>query len=317
MLRLTKLWIAGLAMLGLLAFTGQASADVLYDQTEPEAFIESTVSQDFEAAFDSRDTMGADDFTVPKGEEWLVESVLAHGKHLGAENTPTAFRVTIFEDDGGMPGSVLIQQENTDFSPYPGRTVINFAPAEFIQPGKYWLSIQAIMTSNIDAPGDASRWFWGFNDNGPFGSPAVFKNPGGGWPEFDCAEFATFAGCDMPEGVHNQDYSFLINGISSVTAECAATFEAVAAANAAIGSAKGSLSRANKALAKGKKAVKKAKAKLRKAKKKARKKASKALKKAKARSKRAQKPALKARQALAAAQSKLNEAKAAQSAACG
>lgn len=316
MFRRTESLIAGLVMLGLLAFTGQVSAEVLYDQTEPEAFIESTVSQDFEPAFDSRDTMGADDFTVPKGEEWFVESVLAHGKHLGAANTPTAFRITIFEDAAGKPGSTLVEQEGGSFSPYPGRTVISLAPAELLQPGKYWLSIQAVMTSNIDAPGDASRWFWGFNDDGPFGSPAVFKNPGGGWPEFDCPEFETFADCDMPEAVHNQDYSFLISGTRSVTAECAATFEAVAAANAALGSAKSGLSRANKALAKSKKAVKKAKAKLRKAKKKARKKAGKALKKAKAKNGRAQKSVRRARQALTVAQANLNQAKAAQSEAC-
>lgn len=310
-------WLIGFLAIAFSMIAGQANAAVLYDQAEPSGFIESAVSQDFEPAFDSRDTEGADDFVIPKSDEWFIDSVMAHGKHLGAENSPTAFRVTFYRDENGLPGTVIDGRESTDFSPYAGRTVINLGSPVFLEPGTYWMSIVAVMTSNIDAPGDASRWFWGFNDDGPFGSPAVFKSPGGGWPEFDCTAFDTFAGCGMPANVHGQGFSFQINGTRSVTTQCAAAFEAVLAARSKSEGAKSALSKANRAARKSLGAVKKAKAKLRKATKKTKKRAKQALKRAQKRAAKDKRRSKSARTATATANLELSRAEADQLEACG
>src|SRR4051794_20585285 len=57
-------------------------AEVLYDQYDNPGFTGVT-SQNFEAAYDGYDSHAADDFAVPKGDTWTVDTVEGAGADSG------------------------------------------------------------------------------------------------------------------------------------------------------------------------------------------------------------------------------------------
>jgi hypothetical protein len=74
---LTASWLGATAFGALAWGSTEARADVLYDQVL--ALSGDAASQDFELMYDSADCQGADDFTVPAGSSWSVETVVADG----------------------------------------------------------------------------------------------------------------------------------------------------------------------------------------------------------------------------------------------
>ena len=315
-------WLVGLIFASLAFFADQARADVLYDNVGGGGFQDSLVSQDFEAAFNQMDTRGADDFTVPQGEEWFIDTVAVAGKHLGAPAVPTAFRVAFFEDNGELPGSEIAAFESNG-GPYPAKgqsatTAIPLGVGPQLGPGEYWVSVQAIMDSHIDVPNeDASRWFWGVKPAGHIGSSAVFENPGAGFNEFTCTSFAPLKDCSSNPGIVDADFAFRLDGATSVTAECAAATNAVATANGSLTTAKSALSRAKAALTKAQKAVKKAQSKLKSAKgKRAKLKAKTVLRKSKKKATAATASVKKAKKKVGSANAALSTAKTNQSSVC-
>src|SRR4029077_1892188 len=49
----------------------------------------------------------ADDFTVPAGQTWSVESIDADGVYFNGAGPATDWNVFVYADAGGVPGAVL------------------------------------------------------------------------------------------------------------------------------------------------------------------------------------------------------------------
>jgi len=257
-------WLTGLiagavAAAALIVPAGAGASQVLLnqiDETSPQSFP----SQDFETEFNQFDATLADDFSVPPGFTWTIESVLARGKNQGSGVGTTA-RVTIYEDGVDQPGNVLFTRTGT-VTGFP-RMQIAIPQPPTVASGTYWISVESLMPAgSFENP---NQWFWAVNDGGPFGAEAVFKNPGDGFgtgctvftPRIDC----TFPNTTNPPG---DDLSFSITGTpvsNGPTGECLD-------ARAKLEQAKKRLAKAEKKLSKaeGKAAKKKAKEKVKKAK---------------------------------------------------
>ncbi len=197
------LLIAGAASTLTLLAPGAASAEVLHDQidlTSPE----STTSQDFEAEFNEYDSLTADDFTVPAGQVWQLESGLIRGKAFGTSTTSTV-NVRFYRDAGGLPGTPIFSAQ-LQAPGYP-RFQLPLAAVPDLAAGHYWLSVQAVL--NAVSFGDPQQWFWAEHSEG-FGSLAAFTNPGQGFPN-SCGAFGPRSTC-LP-GHPAPDQSFSLSGV--------------------------------------------------------------------------------------------------------
>ena len=251
--------IAGLAAAACVGLPASAEAETLLDHVDATP-PQSTLSQEFPSGA-ALDSLAADDFTVPAGETWQLESAQIQGTSVGPVTT-NQWNVTVFNDAGGLPGG----QVSTGTLTVPGfpNPVVPLTSTPTLGPGTYWLAVQAIMD---DGPGlgDAHRWFWSENDE-QSGSRAAFQNPGGGVSS--CATFGVRSTC---LGSHpSPDQSFRLTGTRTVTVTPpppSGDDAACTAAKAALAKAKDKLKKA-KDKAKGAKgaAKERAKAKVKKAK---------------------------------------------------
>src|SRR5262249_55070841 len=89
-----------------------AGCVVLYDQTDNSAgnFI---TSQDFESDYDIYDDQAADDFVVPSGEIWTVQSVNAGGGYFNGSGPMPLVNLYFYSDAGGLPGALVASYLNT------------------------------------------------------------------------------------------------------------------------------------------------------------------------------------------------------------
>ena len=91
------------------------SRGVLYEQTD--IGTNGRPSQDFEAGFDAYDSWAADDFIVPAGETWNIQTVTAYGSGSGPFNLAN---LEFYYDAGGVPGASaglftgLVPVDNTE-----------------------------------------------------------------------------------------------------------------------------------------------------------------------------------------------------------
>lgn len=234
---------------------GRANAAVLYDQVDTTS-PESTNSQDFETEFDNFDGMVADDFTVPAGHTWRLESVLFRGTSNSPATVPSAMRVTLFSDNSGAPGTE-ISTRLASITPgtYPRpEALIGDQPS--LTPGTYWVGSQAVLNAgNFSGP----QWFWADSDEGPFGNPAFYKNPGNGF-DSGCGSFEIRSTCLFPDSFHpSHDQSFSLSGTD--TPDAVGPSAACVAATAKLAKAKATLKSTVRKLKKAKGKVKKKKAK--------------------------------------------------------
>jgi hypothetical protein len=171
---------------------GTAGAAILFDQIDPTP-PESTSSQDFEAVFDTSDTLGADDFVVPPGEVWQLSTALLDGFKVGATSTST-FNVHLYANAGALPGAEVFSAsvQASQASAYPDRTLL-LDGAPVLPAGTWWFAPQA----RLDGvnPGDPQQWFWSESDTGA-GSIAVWRNPGDAFGT-DCTEFTPRPECPL------------------------------------------------------------------------------------------------------------------------
>ena len=216
-------WLTGLiagavAAVALIVPAGAGASQVLLnqiDETSPQSFP----SQDFETEFNEFDASLADDFSVPVGFTWTIESVLARGKSQGTGVGTTA-RVTIYEDGVDEPGDVLFTRTGT-VTGFP-RMQIAIPQPPTIATGTYWISVESLMPAgSFESP---NQWFWAVNDNGPRGSEAVFRNPGDGFGT-GCTVFTPRIDCVFPNTTNppGDDLSFSITGTpvsNGPTGEC-------------------------------------------------------------------------------------------------
>ncbi|HEY1434945.1 MAG TPA: hypothetical protein VGG65_06190, partial [Thermoanaerobaculia bacterium] len=81
-----------------------SSDTVLYSQLDNDTGLVS-VSQDFETALDQFDSQAADDFVVPPGVSWQINSVVTNGQYFNGAGPAAAVNLTISDDNAGLPGA--------------------------------------------------------------------------------------------------------------------------------------------------------------------------------------------------------------------
>ena len=130
------------------------------------------------ATFDDFPTFNADladDFVVPAGQTWNVESIDADGVYFNGPGPAFSFNVFIYTDNGGIPGTQVYSTLNQPVTQVGTTFTVNLAPAAVLASGNYWIEIQA----NVDF---ATQGEWGWTDRTVLSLfPAAWQNPGGGF----------------------------------------------------------------------------------------------------------------------------------------
>lgn len=159
-----------------------AAFPVLYDQTDYPMYppFAAISSQNFEPQFNAFDAQAADDFEVPAGVSgWGIRMVEIKGYYVGGgARNATSVNIWFYADAGGLPGDQVyaalgvIPSSGLD----TGRFVIDLPTAALLEPGRYWVSVQA----NLDLLPDNRQWAWQKRivQNG---YESAFRNPGDGF----------------------------------------------------------------------------------------------------------------------------------------
>jgi hypothetical protein len=124
----------------------------------------------------------ADDFVVPTGQTWNVESIDADGVYFNGSAPANrfnvfihSFNVFIYTDNGGLPGSQIFSTTNQPWVQSGSTFTVNLSPAAVLSPGTYWIEIQANMTFSVGGQ-------WGWTDRTVQSNQgAAWRNPGGGF----------------------------------------------------------------------------------------------------------------------------------------
>jgi len=152
--------------------------NVLWDHSD-NASNTDIVSQDFiDVIFDTFDARAADDFLVPDGFLWSVETVKVVGIFDVTPDPVQSLDVVFFRDEGGFPGEIvggcnfnnILPEDINDPS-----FIINLPTRCILTPGTYWMSVRANMLFIPEG-----QWFWNENTVQTL-SPFVWENPGNGF----------------------------------------------------------------------------------------------------------------------------------------
>ena len=146
---------------------------VLYDQYD-NAGANATFSGTLDDFPDFNSDL-ADDFVVPSGETWNVESIDADGTYFNGVGPAFDWNVFIYTDSGGLPGTQVYSTLNQPVTVNGTTFTVNLTPAAVLSEGTYWIEIQA----NMDF---ATQGQWGWTDRTvQTGNSAAWQNPGGGF----------------------------------------------------------------------------------------------------------------------------------------
>lgn len=156
---------------------------ILYTQSALAG--DATPSQDFESDNDVYDVEAADDFTLP------VASALGTISVLGMGSAPDSFLVRIYQDGGGLPGTLLYSELFVDpaFAIDPS---FDLSACPILAAGTYWISVQAIASYNL-----YGQWYWRTASDGTGNSWSI-RNPGAGFGL--CMTWGDGAACDFANG---------------------------------------------------------------------------------------------------------------------
>jgi hypothetical protein len=173
---------------------------VLYDQYDNASDF-ATLSATF-SDFADFDSDLADDFVVPTGETWNVQSIDADGTYFPFNGPANSFNVFFYADNAGLPGAQVYSAMNQPFSVVGTTFSVNLPSVAVLTQGTYWVEIQANVTF---IPNGA--WFWRDrtlqSNNG-----AAWQNPGGGFGV--CPTWAQKTTCIPLTG--GPDQVFRLNG---------------------------------------------------------------------------------------------------------
>lgn len=183
---------------------------VLYDQMSSPG-TNSLNSQNFETANDAFDNQGADDFIVPAGETWNIESIDVLGIYFNGAGPATSVNVWFYNDQAGLPGST--EAEVLSIVPSAGVSTgsftVTFTSPVAITEGHYWLSIQCNMDFAVGGQ-------WGWTEHPQFNLESAWTNPGGGFGTACTASWGYRVTNCAVGTVPNTDLAFRLNGTTSV-----------------------------------------------------------------------------------------------------
>jgi hypothetical protein len=176
---------------------------VLYDQYNNLATFRT-----FSDTFSDRPDLNADladDFVVPGGQIWSVQSIDADGAYLNFPGPANSWNVFIYADNAGLPGMLVHSILNTTVTVSGTTFTVNLTPAVVLAAGTYWIEIQANMT--------LSSQQWGWTDRTVQSNQgAAWQNPGGG--SGFCPTWTRKTTCFAPPN-SGPDQVFRLNGTIS------------------------------------------------------------------------------------------------------
>ena len=143
---------------------------VLYDQ-----YNNASPNHTRSATFTDFPTFGsdlADDFVVPAGQTWNVQSIDADGGYFKGPGPATDWNVFIYTDSSTLPGTQIFSALNQPVSVVGTTFTVNLPTPAVLTAGTYWIEIQANMTF-----GTQGEWDW-TDRMMQANSGAAFRNPG-------------------------------------------------------------------------------------------------------------------------------------------
>src|SRR6266496_4207569 len=144
----------------------------------------------------------ADDFVVPGGQTWNVDSIDADGVYFNGPGPANSWNVFIYTDSSTLPGTQVYSILNTTVTQVGTTFTVNLIPAAVLAAGTYWIEIQANMTFVPNGE-------WGWTDRTvQANNPAAWQNPGGGFNE--CPTWTIKTVCIPTAG--GPDQVFRLNG---------------------------------------------------------------------------------------------------------
>jgi hypothetical protein len=146
---------------------------VLYDQYDNASVI-GTLSSTF-TDFPAFNSDLADDFVVPTGQTWNVQSIDADGAYFPFNGPANSFNVFFYADNAGLPGAQVYSATNQPFSVVGTTFSVTLPSVAVLTEGTYWVEIQANMTF---VPNGA--WVWR-DRTLQSNQGAAWQNPGGGF----------------------------------------------------------------------------------------------------------------------------------------
>ena len=144
---------------------------VLYDQYDNASDF-ATLSATF-SDFPLFNSDLADDFVVPTGETWNVQSIDADGVYFPFDGPANSFNVFFYADNAGLPGTQVYSAMNQPFSVVGTTFSVNLPSVAVLTEGTYWVEIQANMTFLPNG-----GWFWR-DRTVQSNQGAAWQNPGG------------------------------------------------------------------------------------------------------------------------------------------
>jgi hypothetical protein len=174
---------------------------VLYDQYDNPS-SNATNSQDYGLSDPFHDE-AADDFVVPVGQTWIIDSVDVQGVYYNGSGPALSVNVRFYDDaPGNLPPNTNTPRCARWNQSYNGGAsfVINLTSPCSMGAGTHWVSVQANMEF---APGGQ----WGWIDRTVMSSAgAAWRNPGNGFGT-DCVYWGRRSTtCDIDPAAPDQVY---------------------------------------------------------------------------------------------------------------
>jgi len=167
--------------------TPTATPQVLYDQYNNTGTL-ATVSATFTDS-PSHNADLADDFVVPGGQTWHVQSIDADGIYFNGSGPANSFSVFFYINSGGFPGTQVYSATNRPWTQNGTTFTVNLTGTAVLTAGTYWVEIQANMTFST-----GGEWGW-TGRTVTANNAARWQNPAGGFgPPPSCPA----PGCPMP-----------------------------------------------------------------------------------------------------------------------
>lgn len=183
-----------LSCLGAFSFLALSSQTILFDQTNTIT-NSGTVAQDFEAINDAFDCAGAEDFEVPTGETWYIDSIVLYGFYAAQNNDPfttvSGINIGVFNDNNGTIGSQVfadVVSTNVDDNQDGAIKYVWNTPLQ-LTAGEYWVTGAA----RKDFGGGGGQWYW-FRTTSSFDEDFLWQNPGAGF-NLGCTTWSSGQSC--------------------------------------------------------------------------------------------------------------------------
>ncbi|MBT3646942.1 MAG: T9SS type A sorting domain-containing protein [Flavobacteriales bacterium] len=204
-----------LSFLTILAIGTLNAQTLLVDQTASPAG-QGSASQDFETTYNTYDCMQADDFEIPNGEAWQIDSVRIIGTYSSGAVTTSGLVARFMNNHvNNKPGSLVwdtIISANMD--PDGDGTIVGDISNDplTLGPGTYWLGASA----RKDFAGGGGQWFWS-HDNDSVLSDIHWRNPSTGFGN-GCANWGKSENClsTVAPAAMYQVYGCKIVGVGAI-----------------------------------------------------------------------------------------------------